>query len=359
MKNLERVQGDERDAIMISIGYGKSTDGRMLYRFGPLNNEGGERRLNVAVTRARSRMTVISTFSAADMDPARLRLTAPRCCGATYATPSQAGHDLGERRRERSRLNPFERDVLAQLSAAGYPSSAQFGCSGLLDRLRRQAPHRARAMRSRHRVPTASCTTPRPRPETATGCARSTSSASAGASTASGPDWFHRREAGDRLVSLDAYQRAVEAAYALQDGYRDPASGPNLDPSGVPPEPQEPWPPRDATSRLLALAPKHPKQAAADRARSRTVGPTSASTPKPNWSALSAGSSPTHCCEPRNNFSKKQSVCSASRNSDPGSRSHSGCDPSRPRPNWRPQPPRSASPSNDRHSRNWSGPARQ
>ena len=57
MKNLERVQGDERDAILISIGYGKSTDGRMLYRFGPLNNAGGERRLNVAVTRARSRIS--------------------------------------------------------------------------------------------------------------------------------------------------------------------------------------------------------------------------------------------------------------------------------------------------------------
>ena len=73
VKNLERVQGDERDAILISIGYGKSSDGRMLYRFGPLNQEGGERRLNVAVTRARSRIGVISSFSSADMDPARLK----------------------------------------------------------------------------------------------------------------------------------------------------------------------------------------------------------------------------------------------------------------------------------------------
>ena len=62
IKNLERVQGDEREAILISIGYGKSTDGRMLYRFGPINQEGGERRLNVAVTRARSRIGVISSF---------------------------------------------------------------------------------------------------------------------------------------------------------------------------------------------------------------------------------------------------------------------------------------------------------
>ena len=52
MKNLERVQGDERDAILISIGYGKNSEGKMLYRFGPINQDGGERRLNVAVTRA-------------------------------------------------------------------------------------------------------------------------------------------------------------------------------------------------------------------------------------------------------------------------------------------------------------------
>ena len=44
VKNLERVQGDERDAIIISVGYGKSADGRLYYRFGPINNAGGERR---------------------------------------------------------------------------------------------------------------------------------------------------------------------------------------------------------------------------------------------------------------------------------------------------------------------------
>jgi Family of unknown function (DUF6444) len=52
IKNLERVQGDERDAIILSIGYGKNARGDLPYRFGPLLSEGGERRLNVAVTRA-------------------------------------------------------------------------------------------------------------------------------------------------------------------------------------------------------------------------------------------------------------------------------------------------------------------
>ena len=73
VKNLERVQGDERDAIILSIGYGKTPHGRVLHRFGPLNQSGGERRLNVAITRARSRMTVVCAFAATDLDPARLK----------------------------------------------------------------------------------------------------------------------------------------------------------------------------------------------------------------------------------------------------------------------------------------------
>ncbi|WP_353508416.1 AAA domain-containing protein [Intrasporangium sp.] len=73
VKNLERVQGDERDAIVLSIGYGKTPHGRVLHRFGPLNNEGGERRLNVAITRARNRMTVVSSLLASDLDPSRLK----------------------------------------------------------------------------------------------------------------------------------------------------------------------------------------------------------------------------------------------------------------------------------------------
>src|SRR6185436_18343808 len=69
VKNLERVQGDERDAIILSIGYGKNEAGNLLYRFGPLLQKGGERRLNVAITRARQRMTVVSSFNHADMRP--------------------------------------------------------------------------------------------------------------------------------------------------------------------------------------------------------------------------------------------------------------------------------------------------
>ncbi|MFQ6173425.1 AAA domain-containing protein [Oryzobacter sp. R7] len=73
VKNLERVQGDERDDVLLTIGYGKTPHGRVLHRFGPLNTEGGERRLNVAITRARRSMTVVSSIAAGDLDPERLR----------------------------------------------------------------------------------------------------------------------------------------------------------------------------------------------------------------------------------------------------------------------------------------------
>jgi len=130
VKNLERVQGDERDAILISIGYGKNAEGRMLYRFGPLNQAGGERRLNVAITRARSRIGVISSFASADMDPARLKADGAQMLRDYLHYSESGGTDLGERRRERDPLNPFEQDVLTQLTAAGLALECQVGCSG-------------------------------------------------------------------------------------------------------------------------------------------------------------------------------------------------------------------------------------
>lgn len=71
VKNIERVQGDERDHIILSVGYHKGADGRLLHRFGPLNQDGGERRLNVAVSRSRRAMTVVSSITHHDFDPER------------------------------------------------------------------------------------------------------------------------------------------------------------------------------------------------------------------------------------------------------------------------------------------------
>ena len=64
IKNLENVQGDERDVILFSVGYGQDETGKMIMNFGPLNRDGGWRRLNVAVTRSRLEMKVFSSITA-------------------------------------------------------------------------------------------------------------------------------------------------------------------------------------------------------------------------------------------------------------------------------------------------------
>ena len=68
VKNLENVKGDERDVILFSIGYGADKNGRVSMNFGPLNNAGGERRLNVAVSRARYEMLVFSSLKSSQID---------------------------------------------------------------------------------------------------------------------------------------------------------------------------------------------------------------------------------------------------------------------------------------------------
>ncbi|MEO6791742.1 MAG: AAA domain-containing protein [Ornithinibacter sp.] len=92
VKNLERVQGDERDDIILTIGYGKTPHGRVLHRFGPLNTEGGERRLNVATTRARRAMTVVSSIAADDLDPSRLRARGAMMLRDFLAYAADPGH---------------------------------------------------------------------------------------------------------------------------------------------------------------------------------------------------------------------------------------------------------------------------
>ncbi len=78
VKNLESVQGDERDTIIFSVGYGPDRSGRPSMNFGPLNKDGGERRLNVAVTRARRRLVVFSSLTSDQIDLKRTRAVGVR-----------------------------------------------------------------------------------------------------------------------------------------------------------------------------------------------------------------------------------------------------------------------------------------
>ena len=130
VKNLERVQGDERDAIILTIGAGKDRTGRVDYRqFGPLNAEGGERRLNVAVTRARRRMTLVSSFNHHDLDPDRAR-QGVRLLRLYLEYAATNGRHLGEDGYTATSLNPFELDVYDTLTTKGLELVPQWGTSG-------------------------------------------------------------------------------------------------------------------------------------------------------------------------------------------------------------------------------------
>lgn len=128
VKSLESVQGDERDVIVLrlSIGRAKGSDGRLRRYFGPINQEGGERRLNVAVSRARTFLHVVSAFTPDEIQP-ESRRSGPEMLrrflhvAATGAAPRHVG------RAEDVELNPIERDLLAELHRRHIPAFAQWG----------------------------------------------------------------------------------------------------------------------------------------------------------------------------------------------------------------------------------------
>jgi very-short-patch-repair endonuclease len=130
VKNLETVQGDERDAIILSIGYGKAANGDLPHRFGPLTQDVGYRRLNVAITRARRRMCVISSFSHDEIDLSRSGSRGVQLLKAYLEYAASGGTRLpeGERAGEVS-LNAFEADVRDALEARGIKTRPQFGAS--------------------------------------------------------------------------------------------------------------------------------------------------------------------------------------------------------------------------------------
>jgi very-short-patch-repair endonuclease len=130
IKNLERVQGDERDAIIISIGYGKDRAGNLPLRFGPLLPEGGRRRLNVAVTRARQKLTVVSSFSHLDIDLSRVRPGSGVELLRNYLQYAGSnGKRLGDAEVTGEPLNSFEAEIFDCLSANGLKLIPQMGAS--------------------------------------------------------------------------------------------------------------------------------------------------------------------------------------------------------------------------------------
>ncbi len=133
MKNLETVQGDERDTIIFSVAYAPDAQGRFIHNFGPLNREGGERRLNVAITRAKDNVKLVSSISYTDIDLSRSNAMGSRLLRSylDYA-------ENGDMALERSVSVPnndqfdsfFEEEVCDFLRDQGYVVDTQIGCSG-------------------------------------------------------------------------------------------------------------------------------------------------------------------------------------------------------------------------------------
>lgn len=118
--DLPRCEDAVRDAVILSIGFGRTTRGRVLHRFGPLDAAGGDRALTVGATRARRRVTVVSCFAADDLDPEKLRtpgaqalqrlLQATAHPGAADQSPAGTG----------AKLDPMLDDLAKRLHDRGF-----------------------------------------------------------------------------------------------------------------------------------------------------------------------------------------------------------------------------------------------
>ncbi len=133
IKNLETVQGDERDTIIFSIAYGIDAQGRLLHNFGPLNRVGGERRLNVAVTRAKYNVQLVSSMHYTDIDLKRTSAEGAKLL-REYLDYAENGDIALERavsvRPFEQFDSDFELEVCDFLRSNGFSVDTQVGCSG-------------------------------------------------------------------------------------------------------------------------------------------------------------------------------------------------------------------------------------
>jgi hypothetical protein len=131
IKNLENVQGDERDHIILGIGYGRNRNGQLSMNFGPINKTGGERRLNVAITRARERLILVSSIRYTD-----LNIIGESPTGVRHLQKYLEYAECGSAALESSEIScrdtdsPLEDSVLGYIRSQGYEAVPQVGCSG-------------------------------------------------------------------------------------------------------------------------------------------------------------------------------------------------------------------------------------
>lgn len=129
VKNLENVQGDERDVVFISVGYGRDDKGYVAMSFGPLLLDGGERRLNVLITRAKLRCEVFTNLTSAD-----IRVSESPNAGLknlkSFLEYAETGRLDTAMPSGLEPMSPFEEVVLAGLKGLGYEVHTQVGSAG-------------------------------------------------------------------------------------------------------------------------------------------------------------------------------------------------------------------------------------
>ena len=129
IKNLETVQGDERDTIIFSIAYAKDNKGVFAHRFGPLNEAGGERRLNVAITRAKMNVKVVSSIKAMDIDMERVTHDGPKLLHDYLDYAEFGSKALNKLDGKQSKETSFERDIYDFLISQGFEADLKVGTS--------------------------------------------------------------------------------------------------------------------------------------------------------------------------------------------------------------------------------------
>lgn len=134
IKNLENVQGDERDTIFFSIGYAKTKEQKqngkpMTMRFGPLGVQGGERRLNVAITRAKVNIKLVSSILPSDIDLNRTESEGIKML-RSYIEFAKSGDAVLASSHQVQRKDDFVDSVFAYLVDHGYKAKRYVGCSG-------------------------------------------------------------------------------------------------------------------------------------------------------------------------------------------------------------------------------------
>lgn len=146
VKNLENVQGDERDVVLFSLAFSTNPEtGQLPLNFGPLSQTGGERRLNVAITRARRQVVLFSSFDPSDIDLSRTSAVGTQHLRA-YCEMAAAGADrLGDLATDRAERRSRIRDeVAAALRDRGHEVRTSHGLSDFTVDLAVRRPGSAR-----------------------------------------------------------------------------------------------------------------------------------------------------------------------------------------------------------------------